>query len=71
MAEEQDWLSRKQAAAYLKSIGFPLAPATLAKMAANNNAGKGPPFTRFRWSSVRYRRQELDAWVLSQSKRIR
>lgn len=41
---EDKYLTRKEAAAYLASIGCPLAPKTLANLAANNNAGNGPPF---------------------------
>jgi hypothetical protein len=70
MLKEDGWLSRKEASAYLRGLGFPLAPATLAKMAANNNQGNGPPFTRFRWSIVRYRAADLAAWVKNQSKRV-
>lgn len=71
MLKEDSWLSRKEASAYLKTLGFPLAPATLAKMAANGNQGNGPPFTRFRWSTVRYRMSDLAAWVEKQSERVR
>jgi hypothetical protein len=59
----KDWLSRKEAAIYLSSIGCRISPRTLANLAANNNAGKGPPFKRFRWKLVQYRREDLDAWA--------
>jgi hypothetical protein len=59
----KDWLSRKEAAIYLSSIGCRISPRTLANLAANNNAGKGPPFKRFRWKLVQYRRLDLDTWA--------
>jgi hypothetical protein len=59
----KDWLSRKEAAIYLSSIGCRISPRTLDNLAANNNAGKGPPFKRFRWNRVQYMRVNLDAWA--------
>lgn len=64
-----DWLTRKMAAAFLTSIGAPLAPQTLAKLAANNNGGNGPPFTRTRWKIVRYRKADLRQWAEANSRR--
>ena len=68
---KKEWFSRKEASAYLESIGCPLAANTLAKMAENDNEGGGPPFTRIRWRIVRYRRTDLDAWVDKVSVRIK
>lgn len=59
----KDFLSRKEAVAYLNSLGYPISISSLEKMASNNNAGNGPPFMRFRWKTVRYRRDELEAWA--------
>ena len=70
MAAPKDSMNRKEAAAYLTGLGYPITPATLAKYAANNNAGKGPSFTRFRWKMVRYRREDLDAWAAKEGTRI-
>ena len=70
MQTDADKLSRKEAAAYLESLGVKLAPGTLANMAANNNAGGGPPFTQQRWNRVWYRRGDLDAWAATQLRRV-
>lgn len=66
----EDWLTRKQAAAYLSEIGCPIAPQTLANMACKDNAGKGPPFTRIRWAIVRYHKTDLQEWAIRESVRI-
>lgn len=58
-----DKLSRKEAARYLTSLGYRIAPKTLANLAANNNARKGPPFIRYGWTSVVYDRGALETWV--------
>ncbi len=70
MANDDDFLTRKQAAAYLTKIGCPISYATLANRAAHNNAGKGPPFTRTGWRTVRYRKQDLDAWAYRNTERV-
>lgn len=62
MEEKVTWFGRKQAAAYLATLGHEIAPGTLAAWAANQNAGGGPPFFRDGWSRVRYRKDELEAW---------
>lgn len=67
---EQEWLSRKQASSLLHSIGCPISVKTLENMAVNDNAGKGPPYTRFRWKAVRYRRADLIAWAQKEAVRI-
>lgn len=63
MANEKEWLSRQEAAAFLTKMGCPIAVGTLAKLAANNNEGGGPPYTRFRWKAVRYNVADLKAWA--------
>ena len=70
MAEEKEWLNRKEASKFLTSLGCPIAPQTLAKYASNNNAGKGPPFTRFRWNRVSYHKTELRLWAARQSIKV-
>lgn len=60
---QSELLSRKQAAAYLTSIGCPISIYTLANLASNNNEGKGPSFQRTRWKIIRYRKSDLDAWA--------
>jgi hypothetical protein len=70
MAAPSEWLNRKEAAAYLMSLGCPVSPKTLCNMASNGNAGKGPPFTQFRWRTVRYRRSDLDEWAKKEVRRV-
>lgn len=69
-AQTAVWFSRKQAANYLTSMGCPISAATLGNLANNNNRGKGPPYTRFRWSQVRYLKTDLDAWAAREAVRI-
>jgi len=68
MSEPPIWLCRKDAAAYLTSIGCPISPATLEKLASNDNAGGGPRFVRMRWRTVRYRKDDLADWAEKQGK---
>ena len=64
------WLTRKQAAAFLADIGCPISPKTLAIKAANNNAGRGPAFTRAGWKTIRYEPADLRAWAAKQITRV-
>ena len=68
MADE--WLSRKEAARYLGSIGCPISADALRKRASNNNQGRGPSFTRLNWKCVKYRRCDLEAWAKAQMVRV-
>lgn len=65
-----EFLSRKEAAKLITRMGFSMSPVTLSHMAANNNAGKGPPFVRFGWSQVKYRRRAVEAWVKSKMEEV-
>jgi hypothetical protein len=69
-----DWLTRKQAAGYLTSIGCPISDRTLMKLAMHGNVGdqqgKGPPYIKFRQRHVRYFRRDLDVWAMQQGRRI-
>ena len=47
--EPKEFLTRKEASTFLESLGCPVSYYTLSKYAENNNAGHGPPFTRYRW----------------------
>lgn len=68
---DDEWLPRKQAAVYLNSIGCPVSYETLCKMATNNSAKSGPPFTKFKWGgSVRYNKNDLALWARSQAVRM-
>ena len=59
-------LSRKEAAAYLTSIGCPISAHTLAKLAMDDNSGGGPPFTKVRQRLVWYSREDLAVWAKGQ-----
>lgn len=60
---DREFLNRKEAANFLTKLGCPISARTLEKMASNGNAGKGPPFTRFRWKTVSYAKADLIAWA--------
>lgn len=64
------WLSRKQAAAYLHSLGWSVGVRTMENWAANNNAGGGPAFTRFGWKTVKYLKEDLDTWSEARKARV-
>lgn len=66
----KDFYSRKEAALYLTAIGHPIAVKTLKNMASNNNEGRGPPFDRIGWGSVRYARSDLDGWAKARTTRV-
>lgn len=68
--QPDDWLTRKEASSYLGKIGCPVAHRTLANMAANNNAKKGPPFTQSAWTVVHYQRKDLDSWAAARIVRV-
>lgn len=70
MSDQIVWLGRKQASAFLETLGITAAPATMAKWGANNNAGEGPPFFRDGWSHVRYRKDELETWAKKRMVRV-
>jgi len=70
LRNKPEWLNRKQAANYLTSRGCPISADHLAALAMNNNAGKGPAYTRFRWRSVSYLKDDLEAWIKRESVRI-
>lgn len=63
-------MNRKEAAAFLADMGVPISPKTLAEKASNNNSGKGPPFRRIGWRTVRYQPADLRAWAEKQITRV-
>jgi hypothetical protein len=68
--DDDPWLTRKEATAFLKSIGCSVAPQTLANLASNNNEGGGPPFRRFRKRVVRYQLSRLKEWASKQTEDV-
>ena len=60
---QKTFLTRKEAASYLDSIGCPISVRTLEQWASNGNAGRGPSFLRIRSRIIRYRRDDLDAFA--------
>ncbi len=63
-------LSRKEAARFLVTLGVKITPKTLTNMAANSNAGGGPPFTRVGWTQVFYEREDLETWARMRMRRV-
>lgn len=59
-AHKTDTMTRKDAARYLTSKGFPIAAKTLSNMASEK---KGPKFTQTGWCTVVYRAGDLDEWL--------
>lgn len=55
----REFLSRKEASAYLKARGLPVSPSTLNKYAT---VGGGPVHVKF-GRLARYRPSDLDAWA--------
>jgi hypothetical protein len=70
LADNDEFLTRKQAALYLHKIGCPIGEGALGNMAANNNAGAGPSFTRVGWRHVRYTKADLDVWAAKRTVRV-
>ncbi len=70
MIERRNWLNRKEAAAYISERGIKISAKTLANLAANGNAGKGPAFTQARWRTVLYARADLDSWLAREMRRV-
>jgi hypothetical protein len=70
MRPEETWLTRRSAAIYLTRIGCPVSKQVLDKMAIHNNSGKGPPFVRSSWKTIRYLQSDLDAWAQQRMQRI-
>jgi hypothetical protein len=68
--DQREYLDRKECARYLSELGINIAPKTLANLAANSNAGNGPPFVRTRWSRIYYNRADVKRWADKQTERI-
>lgn len=68
--DDEEWLSRKEAARFLASIGCPVAATTLSHRAARRNSGNGPPFTRTGHRTVRYQVRDLRTWAQSAASRV-
>lgn len=59
------WLSRKEAAAHLTALGFPVDFRMLTQLAARGAKRKGPPLRRF-LGRIRYEKSKLEAWARAQ-----
>lgn len=64
-AERGNWLTRREAADFLASLGVPIKPKTLANMAYGKGPDKGPRFVSSGWRTIRYSRTDLGAWAAS------
>lgn len=67
---QKDFFSRKEASTFLESLGCPISPRALERMAANGNAGDGPPYLRVKWRHVRYKRVDLINWAVRNTIRV-
>lgn len=63
-------LTRKQAAAYLTSLGCRITARTLEVLACNNNKGGGPAYTRIGWKMVLYSQSDLQTWARKRMVRV-
>lgn len=69
--DQKEYLTRKECAQYLATLGVPLKHKTLENLASNNNAGEGPPFTRVRWAKTLYKRTDIEIWAKAQVTHVR
>ena len=60
---DDEWMSRRAAAAYLTSIGCPVSWKTLANKACSKSADKGPAYVVSGWRSIAYSQSELDRYA--------
>lgn len=67
---EKDLFSRRDAARYLSDSGFPIAFKTLEAMAYGKHSQSGPPFLKFSWNTVRYKKADLDQWAKANTRRV-
>lgn len=63
------WLTRKEAADLLDTLGCPISPQRLNKLAAQRPY-RGPPFVRARGATIRYHMDELRTWAMKQMEKI-
>ena len=63
--DKLEYLSRQECADFLRVQGLRMSDRHLRNLAANNNAGGGPPYFRVRWNKVFYYRLEVINWLKS------
>lgn len=68
---KDEWLTRKEAARHLTELGYPLTYHYLRNLGNTKNHGLGPPFRRFGWKTVRYRKADLEKWARERTEDIR
>lgn len=69
MGQGSEWLSRKEAAAYLTSLGYRMSYRTLERL-AHKSPPAGPPYDRFGWKTVSYKREDLVRWLETQREHV-
>lgn len=69
MSDQATYLSRKQAAEYLRRNNCPISHLTLANLAKNNNSGRGPSFYKD-GNRALYDPADLDEWRMKRRRRI-
>jgi hypothetical protein len=65
--DRQEYLTRGECAEFLKAQGLRMSERHLANLAANGNAGGGPPFHRTRWNKLFYSRTDVIDWIQSET----
>ena len=69
--KEKDYMTRKEAAYFLETIGFPTSVRLLTKYAMHDNKMKrGPSFYRYQKKFVRYAKEDLIAWADANKEKI-
>lgn len=68
--DRQEYLTRGECAEFLRLQGLRMSERHLGNLAANNNAGGGPPFYRTRWNKVFYNRAHVVEWLKAEAKFI-
>lgn len=62
-ASPDDWLNTKQAAGYLRTLGIPIEPRSLANYRYSSSKIKGPRYRRYNRNTIWYRCGDLDEWA--------
>lgn len=68
--DKQEYLTRGECAEFLRAQGLRMSERHLGNLAANNNAGGGPPYYRTRWTQVFYSRVEVVEWLKEHTEHI-
>ena len=70
MSPRTKWLTRKEAADFLDTLGCPISPKRLATLVCQPGDYQGPPFVRSRGKVIRYHMDEVRTWALKRMERV-